>query len=106
MKKKDLKKNCLSKILWGKKINFLFTIPHLSPWAILAPWLNKKYKKNKFTTHLEQKNSLWAHMEMEFDVFGIVEKLAKYVVHCSRKKLKKIVSLLIGCPKNKQFVFL
>jgi hypothetical protein len=36
------------------------------------------------------KSSPWAHMESEFDVFGVSEKLVKNVVFSSqRKKLKK-----------------
>jgi hypothetical protein len=32
------------------------------------------------------KTSPWAHMELEFDVFGIPGKLVKYVVHLSKRK--------------------
>jgi hypothetical protein len=37
------------------------------------------------------KNSPWAHMELESDVLGVHRKLVKYVVHLSkRKNWKKI----------------
>jgi hypothetical protein len=29
------------------------------------------------------KNSPWAHMELEFDMLGVVRMLAKYAVHMS-----------------------
>jgi hypothetical protein len=32
------------------------------------------------------KNSLRAHTELELDVLGVHEKLAKYVVHSSKRK--------------------
>jgi pyridoxine/pyridoxamine 5'-phosphate oxidase len=34
-------------------------------------------------------NLPWAHMELEVDVLGVVEKLVKYVVHFSKRKFKK-----------------
>jgi hypothetical protein len=37
-----------------------------------------------------KKNSPWAHMELKFGVFGVGEKLVKYVIHLS-KKLKSIL---------------
>jgi hypothetical protein len=35
------------------------------------------------------KNSPWAHTESELDVLGDHEKLVKYVVHSSKKKIEK-----------------
>jgi hypothetical protein len=35
------------------------------------------------------KTSPWVHTELEFDVFGILRKLVKYVVHLSKRKKKK-----------------
>jgi hypothetical protein len=29
------------------------------------------------------KNSQWPHMELELEIFAIVEKLVKYVIHLS-----------------------
>jgi hypothetical protein len=31
----------------------------------------------------------WTHTELELDVLGVYEKLVKYVVHFSKRKLKK-----------------
>jgi hypothetical protein len=38
------------------------------------------------------KNSPWAHTELEFDVLGVSRKLVKYVVHLSQKKFEKYLS--------------
>jgi hypothetical protein len=32
------------------------------------------------------KNSPWAHMELEFDVLGVARKLVKFVVQSSKRK--------------------
>jgi hypothetical protein len=50
------------------------------------------------------KNSPWAHMKLDFNMFGIAGKLGKYVVHLSKKYMYiyRITSLFIGCPNNKQ----
>jgi hypothetical protein len=32
------------------------------------------------------KTSPWAHTELEFDMLGVIRKLAKYVVHLSNEK--------------------
>jgi hypothetical protein len=57
--------------------------------------------KNKLITHFEQ-NSLWAHMELEFELLGVVGKFVKYLVHLSKgQNCKKIIFDLINCPNNK-----
>jgi hypothetical protein len=44
------------------------------------------------------KNSPWAHIELEFDVVGVARKLPKCVVHSSNKrKIQKYISILIMC---------
>jgi hypothetical protein len=49
------------------------------------------------------KNSPWAHMELEFEVLGVVEKLVKYVIHLSKRKVIYIyISLLKRCSNNKR----
>jgi hypothetical protein len=35
------------------------------------------------------KNSHWAHMELEFDVLGPHERVVKYVIYLSKNKTKK-----------------
>jgi hypothetical protein len=35
------------------------------------------------------KNSPWAHTELELDVLGVHRKLVKYAVHSFKKKMKK-----------------
>jgi hypothetical protein len=42
------------------------------------------------------KNSPWAHTELEFDVLGVSRKLVKFVVHSCKKFLKKIFCSLEG----------
>jgi hypothetical protein len=53
------------------------------------------------------KNLPRAHMELEFDMLGVLGKLVKYVVHSSkRKKLKrKKKKLHTSCPNNNRPVF-
>jgi hypothetical protein len=57
----------------------------LSPWAILAMWLHirapQKIQENTNLQPILNKNSLWAHMELEFDVLGVTQKLVKYIIH-------------------------
>jgi hypothetical protein len=48
------------------------------------------------------KTSTRAHMESELDVLGVHGKFVKYVVHLSKKKLKKIILLLRSCLNNNQ----
>jgi hypothetical protein len=66
MSKKDLKKITIQDSI-GKTNLFFVTLPFI-PCAVLAMWLHvgtpQKYKKNKFKTHFEQKNSPRAHMEL------------------------------------------
>jgi hypothetical protein len=35
------------------------------------------------------KNSPWAHTELELDVLGVQGKLVKYLVHSSKEKIEK-----------------
>jgi hypothetical protein len=35
------------------------------------------------------KTSPWAHMESELDVLGVPEKLVKYVIYSSKRKIEK-----------------
>jgi hypothetical protein len=51
------------------------------------------------------KNSPRAHMESELDVLGVHRKLVKYVVHSSKKKLKKNIFLHTSCPNSNRPVF-
>jgi hypothetical protein len=46
------------------------------------------------------KNSPRAHTESEFDVFGVHGKLVKYVVHSSKKKLKKKMFFFIQAAQT------
>jgi hypothetical protein len=45
------------------------------------------------------KNSPWAHIELEIDVLGVAEKLIKYVIHWSQKNLKNIYLSSFKVPK-------
>jgi hypothetical protein len=53
-------------------------------------WLNvgapQKVQENLNLQPILNKNSPWAHMEPRFDVFGVVEKVVKYVIHSFQKK--------------------
>jgi hypothetical protein len=52
------------------------------------------------------KNSPWAHTQLELDVLGIHRKLVKYIVHSSkRKNWNKIIFLHTSCPNSNQSVF-
>jgi hypothetical protein len=52
------------------------------------------------------KNSPRAHTESELDVLGVHGKLAKYVVHSSkRKNYKKNIFLYTSCPNSNRLVF-
>jgi hypothetical protein len=52
------------------------------------------------------KTSPRAHMKSELDVLGVLGKLVKYVVHSSKKILKKnLKNLYISCPKCNWLVF-
>jgi hypothetical protein len=52
------------------------------------------------------KISPWAHTWSELDVLGVLWKLAKYVIHLSkRKNWKKFIFLHISCPNYNQPIF-
>jgi hypothetical protein len=71
------------------KTNFFFgTLPY-NLWAVLAVATYRSSSKNIGKINLQRilnKNSPWAHMESEFDVFDIAKKFVKYVVHLSKRK--------------------
>jgi hypothetical protein len=87
----------------GKTNFFLSTMP-FSPWVVSATWLQCRSLENTGKINLKSflnKTSPQAHMELEFDVFGVPEKLVKYVVHLSKRKYrKKIEFLLTSCPNG------
>jgi hypothetical protein len=73
----------------GKTNFFLSTLP-FSPWVASATWLHvgapQKIKEKMSSIHVFNKNSPWAHIELELDVLGVRGKLVKYVVHLSKRK--------------------
>jgi hypothetical protein len=59
--------------------------------------------KNELNTHFQQKFATGSYGvgNSELDVLGVHGKLAKYVVHSSkRKKIKKIIFLHTSCPNG------
>jgi hypothetical protein len=45
-------------------------------------------------------------MDLEFDVLGVAKKLVTYVMHFSKRKIKKFKCILLtGCPNNKRPIF-
>jgi hypothetical protein len=51
------------------------------------------------------KTSPHAYTELELDVFGIPKNLVKFVIHSSKKKMKKIIFLHTSYPNNNRLVF-
>jgi hypothetical protein len=52
------------------------------------------------------KNSPWAHMELELGVLGVYGKLVKYVVHSSKRKIEFLfIFLHTSCPNRNRPVF-
>jgi hypothetical protein len=49
------------------------------------------------------KNSPWAHTELELSVFGVAGKLGENPVHgCLKKRIKKKLLLLRSCSKRER----
>jgi hypothetical protein len=69
------------------KTNFLFSYLPFSPWVVLATWLHvgvpQKIQIKLNIQPILNKNSPWAHTELELDMLGVAKKLVKYVVHLS-----------------------
>jgi hypothetical protein len=72
------------------KTNFCFGTLSFRPWAFLATWLHvgasQKTTRNMNLQSILNKDSPWAHIEIEFNVLSIVKKLVEYVVHLSKRK--------------------
>jgi hypothetical protein len=107
-KSKCWRKKWKSEILWAKKT--FFWHPALEPLGNFSHMAthrgsSKNTRKLKLQSILN-KNSPRAHMETEFDIFGVSRKLVKFLVHLSKEKNKlKLFPLLTRCPKSKQHVF-
>jgi hypothetical protein len=90
------------------KNKVFFGILFFSPWVISATWLHTgtplKFKKKMNLLFILNKNSLQAHIELDFGMLGVATKHVKYVVHLF-KRIEFKIFLLTGCPKtNNQFL--
>jgi hypothetical protein len=68
----------------GKTNFFISTVP-FSPWASGC----RSFSENRGKMNLKpilNKTLPEAHMELEFDVLGVPEKLVNYVIHSSKRK--------------------
>jgi hypothetical protein len=70
----------------GKTNYFLSTLPLGSFSHMVACRSSSKNTGKMSLIPVFNKNSPWAHTELELDVLGVHGKLVKYVVHSSKRK--------------------
>jgi hypothetical protein len=102
MSKNKSEKKWKSKILWTKQTFFLAPYPsalgQFQPHGCLRELL-RTYTKNELNIRFQNINLPQAHIESKLDVLGVHGKLAKYVVHLSKRKhWKKSIFLHTSCP--------
>ena len=75
------------------KINFFFSNMTFSPWAVVAMYF--AYRISSKSTRKIIHNQFWnentprTHKGLKFDMLGVVGKLVKCVITCTKKELKK-----------------
>jgi hypothetical protein len=105
--KEKVKKKWKFKILWAKQT--IFENPALQPlcsFSHMAACRSSLENTGKMSLiPVFNKNLPRAHTESGLDVLGVHEKLVKYVVHLSKKKLKKIYFSSHKLPKQQSTSF-
>jgi hypothetical protein len=74
------------------KANFFLRTLLFNPWADMAACRSSLENTRKINLKpILNKTSPSAHTESEFEVFGVLGKLVKYIVHLSKRKNCKII---------------
>jgi hypothetical protein len=92
----------------GKTNFFLSTLPFSPIGSFSHMAACRISSKNIGKTNLIpvlNKTSPPAHTKLELDMLGVAGKLVKYIVHLSKSKIEKIISLHTSCLNNNQSVF-